>query len=256
MNPSDIAYRALLPEMLGLYEALFVNAGPVRPTAECRRVAHVIHAWFMRCQRGIEAVLLLDDAGFVVESAPIRRSVLEHVIALAWMVENPEIGWRVMIRGGSAAAIKRKESIERAGWTAVDLAAFDDVIAEGDDIDASTDYQLHFRQRCEMVGTPHDWAAYLIETAQSHPGWQSAVPYLELNQETADVTFRGQPFDDMNVGQWAAGHLFQALTAMNAALEGERLKTDLDGLQKRLLPLVIQARQERGLPIPDYLQAE
>ena len=193
VNPSDMAYRALLPEMLGLYEALFENARPLRPTAECRRDAHVIHAWFLRCQRGIGAVLLLDEAGFLVESAPIRRSVLEHVIALAWMVENPETGLKVMIRAGSGAANKRKESIEKAGWTAVDLDAFDAVIAEGQDIDATMDYQAHFRQRCEMVGTPHDWAAYLIETAQSHPSRESAVPYLELNQEMGRVELRGEP---------------------------------------------------------------
>lgn len=60
----------------------------------------------------------LDDAGFNVEAAPLRRSVLEHEIGLAWLVEDAATAYRVIGRGSLTDAIRRKESVERAGWTA------------------------------------------------------------------------------------------------------------------------------------------
>lgn len=250
MYASDLGYRALLPDLFTLYE----NAMPVRPKTEVRRISHVLHAWFLRCQRGIEAVMTLDAAGYVVESPPLRRSVLEHIIAMAWLIANPESGWNTILRGAMHEADKRKESIERAGWASVDLAAFDSVIQDGEAIESSTRTMLQFSERCKAVGSADDWAAYLIETSMSHPGWQSAVPYLDLNHETGSVAFRSQPFDDTNLGQWAATHLFQALVILNSALEGDPLDPQLDAIQRKMIPLLIQARTERGMSIPDELQ--
>lgn len=195
----------------------------------------------------------LDDAGFIVEAAPLRRSVLEHKIGLAWLVDDPVTAWQVIGRGSMADAIKRKESIERAGWTSVDLAAFDEVIADGHDLSSGADNQLHFRERCEMVNSPHDWAAYLIETSMSHPSWASARPYLDVDYATGITRFRPEPFDDMNLGQWAATEMYQALYVVNATLEGEPLSDALSNLKAQLVPLLILAREEKGLPIPDEL---
>lgn len=195
----------------------------------------------------------LDDAGFNVEAAPLRRSVLEHKIGLAWLVEDAGTAWRVLGRGSMADAVKRKESIERAGWSSVNLAAFDEVIADGQEIDPGADNQLHFRQRCEMVDSPQDWAAYLIETSMSHPSWASARPYFELDPATGFTRFRPQPLDDMNLGQWAATELYQALHVVNETLEGEPLSNALSDLKAQLVPLLVLAREEKGLPIPDEL---
>lgn len=196
----------------------------------------------------------LDEAGFNVEAAPLRRSVLEHKIGLAWLVEDAATAHTVIGRGSLIDAIKRKASIERAGWTSVDLAAFDEVIEDGRGLDSNADNQLHFRHRCEMVDSPHDWAAYLIETSMSHPSWASARPYLDIHYSTGKIRFRREPFDDMNLGQWAATEIYQALFAVNAALEGEPLSGALSDLKAQILPLVILAREERGLPIPDELR--
>lgn len=197
--------------------------------------------------------MYLDEAGFNVEAAPLRRSVLEHKIGLAWLVDDAVTAWRVIGRGSMADAIKRKESIERAGWASVNLAAFDEVIADGQDIAAGADNQLHFRARCEMVDSPHDWAAYLIETSMSHPSWASARPYLDVDYATGFTRFRPEPFDDMNLGQWAATELYQALYVVNSTLEREPLSDALSGLKAQLVPLLTLAREEKGLPIPDEL---
>jgi len=104
-----------------------------------------------------------------------------------------------------------------------------------------------------MVDSPQDWAAYLIETSMSHPSWASARPYFELDPATGLTRFRPEPFDDMNLGQWAATELYQALYVVNETLEGEPLSDALSDLKAQLVPLLVLAREEKGLPIPDEL---
>jgi hypothetical protein len=255
VQASDFQYRALLPQLLRTYASIY-DEGPVRFGEPYRRMSHVIHAWFMRCQRGVEAVMLLAESGFTVESAPLRRSVLEHRIGLTWLVDDVANASTVIGRGSMADAVKRKNSIERAGWTSVDLKAFDEVIADGKDLDSSTDNQLHFRERCDRAGSPHDWAAYLIETSMSHPGWESARPYLEVDYATGRIEAKPEPFDEINLGQWAATEMYQALSVVNAMLEGEPLDDALFEFKAQLLPLIILAREEKGLPIPEALRQE
>ena len=52
----------LLPELLGLY----LSMTSLTFELKYRPITHVAHGWYMRCHRGVEAVLLLEEESFAV----------------------------------------------------------------------------------------------------------------------------------------------------------------------------------------------
>lgn len=83
----------------------------------------------MRCHRGVEAILLLDEAGYAEEASGIRRSVIEHVVALKWLAAEGDRINDTLMRGHARDAERRKEAVTGAGWTSVDPAEIAAVIA-------------------------------------------------------------------------------------------------------------------------------
>ncbi|MFG2847131.1 hypothetical protein ACGF12_28745 [Kitasatospora sp. NPDC048296] len=124
-------YRALLPRLLVLYPHAIADASQRRIRQSHAEVGHLAHGWYMRCHRGVLAVLALEAAGLQVEAAPTRRSVLEHVVALKWLAEQGGIVADILRRGAAHDANKRKAAVKAANWTSVDTALFDAVIHDG-----------------------------------------------------------------------------------------------------------------------------
>ena len=243
----------MLPELLKVYQR--VDGLQLKPGWV--RVAHVAHGWFMRCQRGVEAVLLLEAQGYQEEAAPIRRSILEHAVSLNWLASSGEEAIGTLLRGAAHEAGKRKNSVLAAGWTSVDPALFDRVIDDGNGWSAEQDFLLHFKQRCDAFGSSHDWVAYLAETARSHPGWESAASYILPREDgTAVAALLTSPRERIPQAGYCALALFQALLAVNEMLDGSPLETTLDELGTRLKDIVVRQRVARGLPIPEELAPE
>jgi len=238
-------YRALLPRLLALYPGL----PTIRTKEPFRPVTHVAHGWYMRCHRGVEAVLHLERVGFAEEAAPVRRSILEHVVALKWLAEQGAAVADALRSGAAWDAQKRKDSLVAAGWTSVDLDLFDAVIADTEGIDRGNDNLLHFKPRCDRFGTSHDWATYLIETARSHPCWESAVAYLDITSGTPLAM--AEPTDAVDQAGFAAIHLFEALVSINDILKGRPFSPRLAALDREIRSIASRQRRERGLPVPD-----
>ncbi|GAA4035819.1 hypothetical protein GCM10023063_20590 [Arthrobacter methylotrophus] len=212
------------------------------------------HGWYMRCHRGVQAVLVLEDAGFQVEAAPIRRSVLEHVVALKWLAAQGSVVAGILRRGAANDAKRRKEAMRAANWTSVDLGLFDAVIQDGHGIDSQYDNLLAFKHRCERFGTSHDWTTYLAETAQSHPSWESALPYLDVT--TGKPVARNAPNPLVDQAGFCAIHLLEALICINQIIDSDSLAAALDEIELLVKALVVRQRQERGLPVPPELRTD
>jgi hypothetical protein len=245
-------YRALLPRLLQLYPSGGVPAGNVRIRGSHIEAGHVAHGWYMRCQRGIQAVLMLEDAGFQIEAAPIRRSVLEHVVALKWLADQGSVVAGILRRGAAYDAKKRKEAVKAANWTSIDLDLFDAVIQDGEGIDPHFDNLLAFKNRCDKFGTPHDWTAYLAETAQCHPCWESAVPYLDITSGKPEA--RSTPGPLIDQAGFCTIHLFEALIYISQIVDSDGLSDALEDIEPLVKALVIRQRDERGLSVPAELR--
>lgn len=217
MTTSDEDFRALLPRMRSLYP----DAPSMKLGDEHRQVGHVAHGWFMRVQRGIEALMLLDEQGFGAEAAPMRRSIIEHVVGLRWLAQEGDAVRDALINGAARQADARRKSLQAAGWSQLDWATFDAVIADSDGRDTSRNNEFWFTQRCEKAGDPQDLAIWNMETAQSHPCWQSAAGYIEWDPVTSTMTLQGHAESGVHAASFAATHLLQALHALNAISTGK-----------------------------------
>jgi hypothetical protein len=208
------SYHAVLQELTPLYADL----PSLRLRSSHRRATHIAHGWMMRVIRGCEAVLLLRDRGYAVESWPIRRSVLEHVVALKWLAHEGSRVVDPIVRELGAQATHRREAAGSAGWRAAALPAFDDAIVDA--ATARTDLQLDtylaFKHRCDKYGTEHDWASYLIETAHSHPGWETAAPYVDEGPPVRALL--SPPEVDRDDEGWVTIELWEALFVLNLML--------------------------------------
>lgn len=208
----------------------------------------------MRCHRGVEAVLLLEQANHQEEAAPIRRSVLEHVVGLKWLVEQGSVVADILRRGAAHDATKRKAAVQSSNWTSVDLQLFDAVVDDAKDLDRQYDVWLNFKPRCDRFGTSHDWTTYLTETTRCHPCWESAVAYLDLSSGQPIV--RGHPVPLIDQAGFCAIHLYEALISFNEMLDDQELGSELNDIWPRLHTIIVRQRREHGLPIPAELDGD
>jgi hypothetical protein len=221
---------AILADLNRLYPPS--NRLVLKPTHA--RATHIAHGWFMRVHRGCAAVMLLREGGFAAESWPVRRSVLEHVVALKWLaVEGSKIV-DPLIRQLAKQASTRRDGATAADWGSADMGAFEDVISDGRSAmgEVSQDTYFAFKHRCDEYGSKDDWASWLIESAHSHPGWETAAPYLEPGPS---VRLLGEPgVVDRDDAGWCAMKMWEALAALSRMMEDPPWESDLAGTRERI----------------------
>ena len=240
---TEDSYAALLDELLDLYPQLDdLTLDPLH-----RPATYLVHGWYMRVHRNVGALLLLSRNGYEAEAGPIRRSIIEHTVALKWLAQDDGVAATVVRRGHAFDAGKRKEAIEAAGWGAPS-AIFDEVIGDLAATEGSKqhDHLLLFKRRCEAYGNPHDWSVYLIETSQSHPGWETAVAYLSEEQPPRALSEpRSQGRDDVG---FSALHLLESLAAVSDMMASSPWVDRLTAMAERVRALDNAVRRERGMP--------
>src|SRR5258708_2707914 len=112
-------YQPLLEELFDLYPRLLRGEPEVRIRTGYRQVSFLAHGWYLRCHRGIESVLLLDAAAHAEEASPIRRSIIEHVVALRWLAAVGDKILDTVARGHARETKRRGDAVAAAKWTSV-----------------------------------------------------------------------------------------------------------------------------------------
>jgi hypothetical protein len=246
VTTSDDDFVALLPKLMALYP----DAPSMKLRDEHRQVGHVAHGWFMRVQRGIEALMLLDEQGFGAEAAPLRRSMIEHTVGLRWLAQEGDSVKDTLINAAANQAENRKKSLFAAGWSQVDWATFDAVIADSEGRDTSRNNEVWFTTRCRKAGDAHGLAMWHMETASSDPSWQSAAGYVDWDPATTTMTLRGQAECGVHALSFAVTHLLQALHALNDITRGKPFNKRLQALTRESNAAVEKRWTETGVPMP------
>lgn len=162
---------SVLPALAALLDAL-----PATPPAGADIQAYAIaHGFYCRLARTCQGSLLLIDAGLGSEAAPLQRAALEHVLALAWVIDE----------GPAAAAALLRAQQHRMGKTKTAIADRWDIQPEEFDrllsLDVpsqSQDHLVSFGHLCRLYDLADDLlAAWLTDTGGSHPSLSTANPY-------------------------------------------------------------------------------
>ncbi|MDX3187847.1 DUF5677 domain-containing protein [Streptomyces sp. MN03-5084-2B] len=250
MTDVRAGYAPILEELIKLYPSYIARDTKNTVRVGYRKVAHIAHGWYMRCHRGVEAILLLDEAGYAEEASGIRRSVIEHVVALKWLAAEGDRINDTLMRGHARDAERRKEAVTGAGWTSVDPAEIAAVIAgiDPDSRDKSGDYLLHFAQRLTKYGDVHTLPGYLAECSRIHPGYESAICYVNLSN--------GKPLPESRDTVWqvpfAAINLLEAVLCIRQIFDPSPWDEILNKLGREYREVTDRVRAQDGLPAVEW----
>jgi hypothetical protein len=164
--------------------------------------------------------LVLDQAGYVEEASPIRRCIVEHVLALKWLAVEGNSVVDTVAEGHAKNARDKIKALSDAGWTSVDIADLQQIVTEieGMPHDVSKSHLLHYAQRREQYGDAHDLPIYLTEVAKTHPSYESAVAYCSIEDGTLKM-LPGPRVRDWSQIPFATTQLLDALLAVRHAFE-------------------------------------
>jgi hypothetical protein len=250
MIDARTGYTPILEKLLTLYPSYLTSSETATVRSGYQRVAHIAHGWYMRCHRGSQAILILDEAGYAEEASGIRRSIIEHVVALKWLAAEGDTIVDTVARGHARDAERRKEAVSNAGWTSVDPTDIAAVIAgiEPDSRNKINDYLLHFTQRMTKYGDVHTLPGYLAECSRVHPGYESAICYIDLAT--------GGPLKESRDSLWqvpfATTHLFEAVLCMQDLFDPSPWHELLDELSREYREITNRVREQDGLAAIDW----
>jgi hypothetical protein len=215
------------------------------------KVGFLAHGWYMRCHRTVEAVLNLGDAGYADEAAPLRRSMIEHVLALRWLAAEGDKILDTIARAHAFDTKNRVHAVATAGWTSVDTEELERIIADidPDSLNRSGDRLLSFAHRLAEYGDDHTRPGYIAESAKSHPTYESAVSYVavpggELLWHAREPVW-SVPF--------CTAHLFEALLCVREVFEPQPWESEIESVIKRYQEVTDEVRKKDGLPPVDWV---
>lgn len=229
------SFETVLDDMYAAYPSSLNLA--LKPTHQ--QIGHVAHGWFMRVKRSCEVVMLLREGGFGSEAWPMRRNVIEHVLALRWLAEKGNDARDVVIRAHGESARRRQEAASGAGWASAGWPVWEEV---REDAEAATgnitesNILTNVRERCDRYGQPSDFAGWLIETNNSHPSWETAQPYLDPGPP---VRLLESPRWDGSLGdaEFCASRMLRSLVSLGDMLIDPPWASEIGKLTGRLVLL-------------------
>ena len=239
-EPRDVLYRQVFDDLVELHASVslaYFKKGYIE-------VGHIAHGWYLRVQRGGQSVFLLNDHGYIGEAAPLRRSMLEHTVALSWLAADGDSVGETLKSGHGSSVAKIRQALADADWP--DLSRMDAALATTLGADHSNDYLLHAVHRIKKYGTPHDLTQYLAETQQSHPTYESAIAYYDIRSKE----MLGKPHSTLDPSGFCAVHLALALSYFMSLFDPVPIEAELAEIGNRIRQIDIEDLLRKGQPIP------
>ncbi len=133
------------------------------------------HGFYCRVARTCEAALLLIEAGLGSEATPLRRAALEHALALAWVIDEPDAAPPALVRAHQSR-MRSIEALIDGRWdvTSADFAK----LFETEVANKGQDHLVKYGQLIQTYEDSKDLlAAWLTDTGDSHPSHTTASAY-------------------------------------------------------------------------------
>ncbi len=239
---SDDEFGAILDELLDLYPTVTT----LKFREGHRKAIHLAHGWYQRVRRSCEAIISLERLGYGPEAAPIRRTIIEHTVALKWLAAGGDDVLDVMALEHADRAKRIRRATEAANWTSVDR---DEIQAVIDEIDAeSRDHsKAEFKHFSKQNQDPGVLAAYLAEVGRAHATYQSAVDYVDVDQ----VAPMDKSLVEIDNVKMAADFLLEATLSLHSMFEDPAWADVLTDLAARSRDANDRVRERQGLPAVD-----
>lgn len=157
-------------ELFALHDAL----PEIRVPEDHYQAAELAYGWYARTWLTTKALMLLHDQGFDPEAAPMRRTLIEHALALQWIGHSPDACYDAVVHQHRSLVEKLAEKPSSA--TAVPRETLDALLAL--ELDGGSEQNLlHIYDLAMEYGPNGTYTGWWQETGGSHPSWRSALPY-------------------------------------------------------------------------------
>lgn len=229
MTGFHVDFDDLLSDLFGLYE-LTEN---LILQGKYRNLDAYVRGWYLHVHHGCESILTLSSRGLQFETAPLRRSVIEHTLTLKWVRYDGEPAIDVLGRAGVHSMQRIEQAKKNAGF---DLMAVEDLEAlqrVADAVDKSNDRYANFAPRAEKLGGNVEMVSFLQETMFSHPSLPGAMMFFEPTKG----------FDRFDQAYFCSYWLLYALVHLNEMFS----PTPWPGLFKLMEPRLVQAAATAAL---------
>lgn len=190
-------------ELLGLFD----RTGDLRHAVVHTEAALLALAWYARTWHTTKALLLLHRDGFDPEAAPMRRSLIEHALALQWIGHSPDEAFDVHAANHQYEV--KKFANKPGSESAVPPETLDALLA----LELNGGQEAHLGHTYDLAtkyGPNGAYTGWWYETGGSHPSWRSAQPYR-------DGRMPQRPLDELMTVVWFAC----ASAGMSMLLEGD-----------------------------------
>lgn len=145
-------------------------------------VAHGFYCWVVRTAQG---ALSLVDTGFGSEAAPLRQALLEHVLALAWVINQGPAAVAALTRAhlGRMGSIKK---LMNGRWSLTG-EDFEKLLSAGVPSQGQ-DHRVAFRHLMDRYDVSDGLLiAWLWDSGDSHPSFLTARTYWHDGGSRLDV---------------------------------------------------------------------
>ncbi len=219
---------AVIAEVLALYDS--PQGVGFQPHYEG---AHVIaHGWYEAVRDWARGALLLGDAGLAWTAAPLRRSMIEHALALEWLADKPDDAFASLHKKEQWTVRKLEQHTAGGEWS-IPPELFAEILdppAPG----SAEDVNVNFTHLALAKGERNLLAAWLHETSFSHPSFSSAQRYLVTLPGVDQADIERVVVPDTNTQQVAL-LLLLATGAFHRFLTGEPWAAQLAQLESRFV---------------------
>ncbi len=215
----------IVNDTLSLYE----DPAKVRHREDLGGAAFIAHGWYSATRDWARGALLMEKAGLARSAAPLRRSMIEHALALAWLADAHEDVLASLRMAEQEHLKKLDEAMEGGGWS-VPPGLIDDLLdppATG----SPENTNLHIKHLTQRLGQPNVLVAWLHETATCHATLSSASRYVS--------TWPGEEAKGLAMGEAAESGsdqitllLLLASDGFNNFLVGAPWTDELAGLER------------------------
>ena len=191
--------------------------------------------WFLYIRRLTTACLRLVEVGYAHETAALRRTLIEHLVALAWLARDGQTAVDVFNYAWQESSVRRLAGeVSETGWSERTEAAAREVLEREVSADVPDGLHLiHFSHLVKEMGWTSGLAAWLTETAIAHPSILSSAAFVDIRDDQLVVRQEGDTFTAHEVVRLLAGALYDAARAMAALLPDRPWTAALDRIAGR-----------------------
>ena len=175
MGPYARGMSRTAREIANVLLALHDDLPEIRVPEDHYQAAELAYGWYARVWHTTKALLILHDAGFDPEASPMRRSLIEHALALQWIGHRPDAAYDAHV---AAHQYEVEKFAKKPGSsTAVPREALDELLAL--ELDGGNEAHLvhtyDLRNKVRPSGRLRRGGG--LRPGAATPSWRSAAPY-------------------------------------------------------------------------------